>query len=42
MKFESFLKAKNDLELRNKNMHDMKYNISNYSKFSNCYLGEIH
>jgi hypothetical protein len=37
-----FLKSRNNLGLRDKNMHDMKYNLSNYSKFSYCYLSEMH
>jgi hypothetical protein len=37
-----FLKSKNNLGLRDKNMHDMKCNLSNYSKFSYCYLSEMH
>jgi hypothetical protein len=36
-----FLKSKNNLVLRHKNMHAMKCNLSNYSKISNCYLGEM-
>jgi hypothetical protein len=39
MKFESFQKSKIDLGFRNKNMHAMKCNLSNYSKFSSQKLG---
>jgi hypothetical protein len=37
-----FLKSKNNLGLRDKNMHAMKCNLWNYSKFSDRYLGEMH
>jgi PHP family Zn ribbon phosphoesterase len=37
-----FSKSEIDLGLRNKNMHAMKYNLSNYSKNSYLYLGEMH
>jgi hypothetical protein len=30
-----------NLGLRNKNMHAIKCNLSNYLKFSYCYLGEM-
>jgi hypothetical protein len=37
-----FLKSKNNLGLRYKNMYAMKCNLSNYSKFSYYYLGEMY
>jgi hypothetical protein len=40
IKFKS--KSEIDLGLKNKNMHAMKCNLSNYSKISDCYLGEMH
>jgi hypothetical protein len=40
--FEIFSKSENNLGFKNKNMHAMKYNLSNYLKFSYCYLGEMH
>jgi hypothetical protein len=36
------MESKNNLGLRNKNMHAMKYNLSNYLNFSYRYLGEMH
>jgi hypothetical protein len=36
------LKSETNLRLRNKNMHVMKCNLSNYSKFSYPYLGAMH
>jgi hypothetical protein len=36
------LKSKTILGLRNKNMHAMKCNLSNYLKILYCYFGDMH
>jgi hypothetical protein len=36
------LKSNNNLGLKDKNMHAIKFNLSNYLKFSCCYLSEKH